>query len=158
MSRGVRLRRISFGSTSAVVTSIGLVVAFATTRTSRGALMGSLLIIGIADNLADSLSVHLYQEAEGLDRREALASTVTNFLARLAIASTFVALVAMLSDWWLIAVATVWGLAVLGALTVSLARQRNVSARRELLRHFAVVVAVVVLSRTIGSFITAHVD
>jgi VIT1/CCC1 family predicted Fe2+/Mn2+ transporter len=158
MSRGTRLRRLSFGSTSAVVTSIGLVVGFASMSTSRATLIASLLIVGIADNLTDSLSIHLYQEAEGLEPREAFVSTVTNFLARLAITATFIALVALLTDGWLITVATVWGLALLGMLTVSLARQRHAPVRRELTRHFAIAIAVIVLSRAIGVFVIAHIS
>jgi VIT1/CCC1 family predicted Fe2+/Mn2+ transporter len=153
--RRTPLRRVSFGSTSAVVTSIGLVVGFASA--SRATLIASLLIVGVADNLTDSLSVHLYQEAEGLEPHEAFTSTITNFAARLTITATFVALAAVLEDGWLIAAATTWGLAVLGVLTVSLARQRHSPVRRKLVQHFAIVIVVIALSRVIGAFVTSHV-
>ena len=149
---------MSFGSTSAVVTSIGLVVGFASTHALRTTLIASLLIVGVADNLTDSLSIHLYQESEGLEPHEAFVSTVTNFLTRLAITATFVALAATLTNWILITVTTVWGLAVLGMLTVSLAHQRHSPVRRELIRHFAVAVVVIALSRAIGTLITTHVS
>jgi len=149
------LRRVSLGSTSAVVTSIGLVVGFGFAE--RATLIASLLIVGIADNLTDSLSVHLYQEAEGLEAHEAFTSTVTNFIARLAITATFVALVALLTDGWLMVAAIAWGLLVLGMLTVSLAHQRHAPVRRELLRHYAIAAIVIVLSRAIGAYVTAHV-
>jgi len=157
MNGRARLRRVSFGSTSAIVTSIGLVVGFASTDTSRATLIASLLIVGVADNLTDSLSVHLYQESDGLDAHEAFVSTVTNFLARLAITATFVALVATLTGGRLIIVATIWGLAALAILTVSLAHQRHAPVSRELVRHFAIVVAVIALSRAIAAVVTAHI-
>jgi VIT1/CCC1 family predicted Fe2+/Mn2+ transporter len=156
IGRGVRLQRLTFGSTSAVVTSIGLVVGFASTRTSRATLIAGLLIVGIADNLTDSLSVHLYQEAEGLESQEAFVSTVTNFVARLAITATFIALVATLEGGWLIAIVTIWGLALLGILTVALAHQRHVPVFREIVRHFAIAIAVIALSRAIGVFVNAN--
>ena len=149
------LRRVSFGSTSAVVTSIGLVVGFGSAQ--RATLIASLLIVGIADNLTDSLSVHLYQEAEGLEEHEAFTSTVTNFVARLTITATFVALVALLHDGWLMATAITWGLIVLGMLTISLAHQRNAPVRRELIRHYAIALIVIALSRAIGAYVNAHV-
>jgi VIT1/CCC1 family predicted Fe2+/Mn2+ transporter len=152
------LRRVSFGSTSAVVTSIGLVVGFATTGTPRATIIGGLLIVGIADNLTDSLSVHLYQESEGLAPDEAWISTVTNFCARFAITATFVALVAVLSSPWLVPVTIVWGLAVLGTLTVLLAWQRHAPVGRELLRHFAITLVVIALSRAIGLAVSTHVS
>ena len=158
MSRRGRLRRVSFGSTSAVVTSIGLVVGFATTGTSRATLVASLLIVGIADNLSDSLSIHLYQESEGLEPHEAFVSTVTNFLTRLTITATFVALAVTLKDWALIICATAWGLVVLGMLTVSLAHERNAPVGRELIRHFAIAAVVIALSRAIGTLVISHVS
>ena len=158
MNRRARLRRVSFGSTAAVVTSLGLVVGFASTATSRSTVIASLLIVGIADNLTDSLSVHIYQETEGLDSHEAFVTTVSNFLVRIAITATFVALAASLTDGWLIAVATIWGLGVLSVLTVLLAQQRHTSVRRELARHFAIAITVVALSRAIGVLVTDHVN
>jgi hypothetical protein len=158
VSERARLRRVSFGSTSAVVTSIGLVVGFGSLHATRASLIASLLIIGIADNLTDSLSIHLYQESEGLDAHEALVSTVSNFVTRLAITATFVVLAATLAHWWLIVSATAWGLGVLGTLTVTLAHERQSPVRRELLRHFAIAVVVIALSRVIGSFVGAHVS
>lgn len=155
LGRG-RLRRITFGSTSAVVTSIGLAVGFASTRTSRVSLITSLLIVGIADNLTDSLSIHLYQESEGLEAHEAFVSTVTNFLARISITATFVVLAATLTSWVLIGAAMAWGLVLLGLLTVSLARQRHASVGRELLRHYAIAAVVIGVSRVIGTVVNAH--
>jgi hypothetical protein len=149
------LRRVSFGSTSAVITSIGLVVAFGSDADAT--LIASLLVVGIADNLTDSLSVHLYQEAEGLEQHEAFTSTVTNFLTRLGITASFVALVAVLNGGWLIAVTVSWGLAVLGLLTTALAHERGASVGRELARHYTIAVVVIVLSRAIGDYVNAHI-
>src|SRR5581483_4947091 len=84
-----KLRRVSFGGTSAVVTSIGLTVGFATATANRAALVGSLLIVGIADNITDSLSVHVYQESEGLEPGQAIRSTASNFATRLVVTATF---------------------------------------------------------------------
>lgn len=148
-----RLRRVSFGGTAAVVTSIGLVVGFATATASRGVLVGSLLIVGIADNITDSLSVHIYQESEGLEPVQALRSTFANFLTRLVVTTTFVAIAAAVPRSWLVASAVIWGTALLAILTKALARQRGVSARRELVRHLGVAVVVVLASVIIGKLI-----
>jgi hypothetical protein len=56
------LRRLSFGAPAVTVTS-----AAATAR--KMAIIGSLLVIGLADNLTDPLGVHIYQEAERLAHR-----------------------------------------------------------------------------------------
>jgi hypothetical protein len=50
----------------------------------------------LADNLTDSLSLHVYQEAERLNGRTAFRATLTNFGARVLVALTFVVIVLVL--------------------------------------------------------------
>lgn len=61
--------RYSYGGTAAIVTSVGLVVGFGAASLSRSAVVSGLLIIAIADNISDSLSIHVYQESENLESR-----------------------------------------------------------------------------------------
>lgn len=84
-----RLTTLSYGGTAAVVTGMGLVVAFDAGTSSREALVSSLLVVAIADNLADSLAIHIYQESENLPSRRAFRSTVANYLTRLMVAGSF---------------------------------------------------------------------
>ena len=90
-------------------------------------------------------------------RSSTIRSRRSNFLTRLAITASFVLLAVTLTGAWLVGVAAGWGLAVLGVLTVSLAHQRQAPVRRELIRHYAIAVAVILLSRLIGNFVSAHV-
>jgi len=145
-----RLQRISFGGPAAIVTSTGLIVGLHTATLGKAAIAGSLLILALADNLTDSLGVHIYQEAERLPRREAFRTTVANFLTRLTLALSFVALVLILPSPQLIYVSIVWGLTLLAALSFSIARLRRVSAVSEICKHCAVALAVVALSQLIG--------
>ncbi|MDR3529876.1 MAG: hypothetical protein P4L90_04845, partial [Rhodopila sp.] len=82
-SRAFDLRWVSFGSPAAIVTSMALTVGLGATTASNAAVVGSLLIIGVADNLTDSLSIHIYQESERMAQREAFRTTVANYAARL---------------------------------------------------------------------------
>jgi len=150
-----QLRQVSFGGTAAVITSIGLVVGFVTASGSRTALVGSLLIVGLADNVTDSLSIHIYQESEGLESTRALHATVVNFATRLLVTATFVLLAIAVPRSWLAPSAILWGVLLLGTLTRSLARQRQQSAGRELVLHLSVAGVVVVLSWAIGLVINS---
>jgi len=55
-----KLTTLSYGGTAAIVTGMGLVVAFDAGTTSKATLISSLLVVAIADNLADSLAIHVY--------------------------------------------------------------------------------------------------
>lgn len=146
---------MSYGGTAAIITSIGLVVGFVTATGSRGALVGSLLIVGLADNITDSLSIHVYQESEGLEGASAFRATVTNWTTRLLVTATFVILAVVAPRLWLAPAAILWGALLLGALTRALARQRHVSTGRELGLHLSVAAVVVLLSWAIGTVIGA---
>jgi len=149
------LRRVSFGATAAIVTSMALIVGLDAATASRNAIVGSLLIIAIADNLTDALGVHVYQESERLAPREAFRTTVTNFLARLLASLSFIGLMLLVPLPLAIRVAIAWGLGLLAVLSLWLARARGVAAVPEIAKHCAVAVAVIAFSRFIGTWI-AH--
>jgi hypothetical protein len=60
----IKTTRISFGGTAAIVTSMALIVGLDAANAGRAAMVSALLIAAVADNLTDSLSVHMYQESE----------------------------------------------------------------------------------------------
>jgi VIT1/CCC1 family predicted Fe2+/Mn2+ transporter len=152
------LTNLSYGGTAAIVTSMGLIVGFDTARASRATLIGSLLLIAVADNLADSLAIHAYQESEHLAARQAFRSTVTNFLTRFLVAGSFVLLALTLPLGRLTPAALVWGLALLGTLTYLVARDRCESPALEVAKHLGVALVVIVVSRAIGTWILARVS
>ena len=85
------------------------------------------------------------------------AVTVANFLTRLLLALSFVALVIFVPGPALAYVTVVWGFTLLSGLSYLLARARGVSARSEIAKHCAVALAVVVLSKLVGMGIHAWV-
>ena len=153
----IDLTRISFGSTSAIVTSMGLIVGLDAATVSRRALVSSLLIVALADNISDSLSIHVYQESEHLDGDTAFRATLTNFAARLLVALTFVGLAVALPQRALAPVALGWGLLLLGALSAQLARERGVGMGGEIGKHLGVAISVIVVSRVVAGLITEYV-
>ena len=150
------LRRISFGGTSAIVGGMGLILGLNAAEGSRRIIVGALLIFALADNLADSLSVHAYQEAELLAQKDAFATTVANFVARLLITMSFVALVVFSPTAMLAYLAGAWGLALLIALTFLLARARGAAIIGEVSKHLLVAGLVILASHWIGTLVNVH--
>jgi VIT1/CCC1 family predicted Fe2+/Mn2+ transporter len=151
-----RLTALSYGGTAAIVTGMGLVVAFDGGTTSRAALVASLLVVAIADNLADSLAIHVYQESENLPSRTAFRSTVANYVTRLMVAGSFAALALLTPAPTLVPAVLAWGMALLCTLTYFVARGRGASPGLEVLKHLAVAVVVIVVSKLIGAWILAR--
>jgi len=147
--------RYSFGSTAAIVTSMGIIVGFDAVTMPRASVITSLLVIAFADNISDSLSIHVYQESERLESRAAFRATLTNFFARLLVALSFVALVALLPSRWTVPAALVWGASLLAALSLSVARVRHVSPWIEIVKHVAIAALVIAVSRAAAAAISA---
>jgi len=135
------------------VTSVGLIVGFNAAEAQKGTLVGGLLIIAIADNLTDSLSIHVYQESELLPGRTAFTETVSNFATRLGVSLSFIVLVAVASLSVAAVASVIWGLILLTTLTSLVAKERGVRLLPEVGKHMAVACAVILVSVAIGSWV-----
>jgi len=149
----IRPTWISFGGTAAIVTSMGLILGLDAAASSRHAIVSALLIVAIADNLSDSLSVHIYQEAERLEDRKAFFATVANFVTRLLVASSFVIIAIAVPRDALPLAAAVWGLLLLALLTYRIARARGAHTGKEIGKHIVIAVIVLGISRWLGSWL-----
>ena len=107
-------------------------------------------MIGLADNLTDSLSVHIYQESERLAHRQAFCTTVANYIARLAVTVSFVLLSLLLPPAIASFVCVAWGLFLLSGLSYLLAKERQVAVMGEIFKHTGVALTVIVMSKAIG--------
>jgi hypothetical protein len=146
---------VSFGAVSAIVTSTGLIIGFGAAGISKPTIIAGLLIVGLADNLTDSLSIHVYQESEKLEERPAFKATVSNFVTRLLISLSFVIFVLIFSSAVAVFASLAWGIALLTALSWLVARSRGANVTTEVLKHIAVAAVVIAASRAIGIFISA---
>ena len=149
----IKTRKISFGATAAVVTSMALVTGLGAADATRPVIVSALLIAAVADNLTDALSVHVFQESEHLDRKEVLAGTMTNFFTRLLLGLSFVLLAGWLPLAYATTAALIWGTLLLSILTYLVAHERGVNPLPEILIHLVVTVVVIAASMSIGRWI-----
>jgi len=150
----MNLRRVSYGTTSAVVTGMALIAGLEAASGRRVSIIAGLLIFALADNLTDSLSIHVYQEAEHLGQRAALRATATNFAMRLAVTLSFVLIVLTVSPSLALWASLVWGVSLLVILTVLVARERGVPVWPEVARHVVLAFGVIVVSKLLGAWVT----
>lgn len=153
----IRTNRISFGGTAAIVTSMALITGLNAVNAGRSIMVSALLIAAIADNLSDSLSVHIYQESECLERREAFLGTMSNFTTRFVVCLSFVLIVMLCSRQVAAVAGIVWGMSLLSALTYLLARERNASVISEIAKHLIVALAVLFVSKGVAQWISKFV-
>jgi hypothetical protein len=150
----MKISRISFGGTAAIVTSMALITGLNAVGTGRSILITSLLIAALADNITDSLSIHIYQESELLDEQDAFIGTLSNFFTRFIGSLSFVLIVVVFPPEVVVLGSIVWGMLLLSVLSFLLARERNVGVISEIFKHLTVAAAVLVISKVIAYFLT----
>lgn len=149
------LKNYVFGSTAAIITNTSLIVGLGSARAGKGPILGSLLTIALADNISDSLGIHLYKETEGNEQRLSLLATVLNFTARLIVSLSFIGIVLLFTTARSIPVAIVWGLLLLVLLSYLITKTNKSNSIAEIFKHVMVGVVVVALSRYVGGLIAA---
>ena len=149
-----KISRISYGGTAAIVTSMTLITGLNAVGTGKSTLITALLVVALADNITDSLSIHIYQESERLDEREAFIGTLSNFTTRLLGSLSFVLIVLVFPPKVVVLVSIVWGNLLLGVLTYFLARERNVRILPEVIKHLIVAAVAISTSKIIAHLLT----
>ena len=74
----------SFGLTSGIITTLGLIVGLHSGTHSKLVIIGGVLVIAVADALSDALGIHISEESENKHSpREVWESTISTFLSKL---------------------------------------------------------------------------
>ena len=155
-SEFANLRNYIFGSSAAIITDVSLIVGLGSARAGKEPILAGLMTIAIADNISDSLGIHLYKESEGYGAKLSLFSTVLNFFSRLLISCTFVAIVLVFPMAHAIFIGLTWGLLLIVAISYLISRRNKANPVTEIIKHVLIAVVVIVLSRYLGYVIAAH--
>ena len=141
---------VSFGLTSAVITTLGLMVGLHSGTHSRGVVLGGILTIAIAD----ALGIHVSEESENKHTtQEIWASTASAFLAKFLFALTFAVPVLLLPLASAILVSLVWGLTVLAVLSALMAKAQGDPPWKSVTEHLFIGVVVIVITHWVGQWI-----
>ncbi len=146
------LTRFSFGTTSAIVTSLAFIVGLS--GSSKTAIVASLLLFAVADNVSDSLGLHVFQESDLKQPKVVSASTFSNFVTRLSIVLVFVLLVALLPIEYAVVTSLIYGVTLLSLLSYLIGKERKTSPYLSILSHIAVSTLVIAVSYALRLWIT----
>jgi vacuolar iron transporter family protein len=145
--------KFSFGSTSAIITNIALIIGLDSATNAKVAIIGSLLVMALADNISDTLGIHMYQESEGLNKHRVWLLTITNFLSRFITSMGFVAIIAIFPLQIAVPLSLIYGLAVLTSVSYMITKGKHISPWPSICEHLVIAVIVITLSRFAGRYI-----
>ena len=145
---------ISFGLTSGVITTLGLMVGLHSGTHSRAVVISGILTIAIADAMSDALGIHVSEEAKNSSPvRQVWEATLATFVAKFVIAATFIIPVAVrpLDQAMIISVA--WGLLLLTTLSFFMARAQAIAPWKVIGEHLFIALCVVAITHAVGDWV-----
>jgi len=144
----------SFGLTSGIITTLGLMVGLEAGTDSRTIVIGGILTIAIADAFSDALGIHLSKESENRYSFKSIwESTFATFMAKFFVALTFVVPVIFLTLSAAVLVSIVWGLSLLAIFSYYLSRIENVKAWHVIGEHLSIAILVIIITHFVGDYI-----
>ncbi len=145
---------ISFGLTSGVITTLGLIVGLHSGTHSVLAVVGGVLTIAVADAMSDALGIHIAEESNPQRQpRQVWLATLATFTAKLFMALTFLVPLLVLEFGTAIVASIAWGFAVLTVLSWRLARTQGTAPWRAIGEHLLIAAIVVVATHLLGDWL-----
>ncbi|MFO7947772.1 MAG: hypothetical protein R6V19_13270 [Armatimonadota bacterium] len=153
MKKSLR-KGFSFGLTSGVITTLGLLIGLHSSTHSAKAVLGGIIVIAIADGLSDALGIHVSEEAEAVHTdREIWAATLSTFVGKFVVAMSFAVPFVVLSLGTAVIVSLVWGFVLIGSLSAYMAIKQEMQPLWVVLEHLGIAVAVVIITHYVGHWV-----
>ena len=145
---------IFFGLTSAVITTLGLMVGLHSGTHSKMVVLAGILTIAIADAFSDALGIHVSEEADhSRTSKEVWAATIVTFLTKCLFALTFAVPVMLFSLSVAVIVSLLWGLLILTVLSYVIAKSQGEPPWKIIGEHLIIAILVLVITNWVGAWI-----
>ena len=146
----------SFGLTSGIITTLGLMVGLNAGTHSKLAVIGGILTIAIADAFSDALGIHVSEESEDKHTHKQIwAATVTTFFSKFFFALTFIVPVLLFDLSTAIAVSIAWGLAALCIFSYRMAREQGKRPWKVVTEHLGITLIVIGITYFVGTWVSS---
>lgn len=144
----------SFGSTSGIITTIGLMVGLHSGTHSKIVVIGGILTIAIADAFSDALGIHISEESENKHTtKEIWESTIMTFFTKFFFAITFVIPVLVFQLSTAIIVSVIWGISLISIFSYRMGIEQKTNPWSIVGEHLLITIIVVIITHFIGDWI-----
>ena len=145
----------SFGLTSGIITTLGIIVGLNSGTHSQLAVIGGILTIAIADSLSDAMGIHISEEAENKHTsKEIWESTFTTFFCKLIVASSFIIPVLIFALEHAVIISVAWGLVLLTIFSYKIAKNCKKNILHVVGEHLIIGVIVIIIADFVGIIIS----
>jgi len=149
---------LSFGLTSGVITTLGLITGLDSSEASKMIIIGGIITIAIADSFSDALGAHISEEVTNKKstNKEIWEVTISTFLTKLLFALTFLIPIIIFKQNIAIIISILWGLLVLTLLSIKTAKEHNEKTIKVVREHLLIATLVIIITHYVGIIISNH--
>lgn len=141
----------SFGLTSGIITTLGLLVGLYSSTNSAKVVIGGILVIALADAMSDALGVHISEESENHhSEREIWEATISTFVAKFIFSGIFIIPVLILPLTTAVIFSIIFGMLLIALFSCYLAKIQGIRKREVVAEHLIIAILVVVATYYIG--------
>jgi len=145
----------SFGLTSGIITTLGLIVGLNSSTGSDIAVIGGILIIAIADSMSDSLGIHISEESERVHSTlEIWESTIATFFSKFIFALSFIVPILLFPLQMAIIISIVWGFLLLSIFSYQIAKIQQNDPLKVIGEHVIIGVIVILITNYVGIWVS----
>ena len=150
------LHGISFGLTSGVITTLGMMVGMFSGTQSRTVVLSSIIIIAVADGMSDAFGVHISEESdERNSSKHVWLSAFSTLLAKFLIGLLFALIIFLLPLINAIIINIVLGLILLAFFSGYIAKKNNRPLTPAILEDLLIAIFVIIVGYYLGQFLSA---
>lgn len=144
----------SFGLTSGIITTLGLIVGLNSGTHSALVITGAIFVIAVADSMSDALGMHVSEESENRhSTKEIWESTISTFLFKFIFALSFIIPILFLQLSTAIIVCIIWGFSLIAIFSYFMAKQQNRKPYRVISEHLIIATIVIIITQYVGNWI-----
>jgi len=142
----------SFGLTSGIITTLGLMVGLNSSTHLKSVVIGGILVIAIADALSDAMGIHISEESENKHTpKEIWESTFATFFSKFVFALSFIIPILLFQLSTAVIINIIWGLSLLSIFSFYIGN----GSWKVIAEHVALGIAVIIITHYIGNWISS---
>jgi len=141
----------SFGLTSGIITTLGLIVGLYSITESKLAVIGGIFVIAIADAFSDAMGIHVSEESDKTNsKKEIWEATISTLFSKFFFALSFVVPILLFNFGVAIIVNIAWGMLLMTILSFYISKGNEDSHGRVIIEHLAIAIFVIVITYYVG--------
>ncbi|MBU3923537.1 MAG: hypothetical protein KJ592_01325 [Nanoarchaeota archaeon] len=148
---------ISFGLTSGIITTLGVMIGLDTGTNLRIAVIGGILTVAIADAFSDALGIHISEESSKKNSHKSIwEATIATFFTKLIIALSFLIPIFLFDLATAIKINIAWGILLIASFNYYIAKARKEKPLTIISEHLAITIIVIITTFFLGKFIAFY--